>query len=117
MRDDHRQKVLDCAIGVLSWSDGTYNKMPDWLSLTWPAPQTIGRVVVYGGGMADMALQVADPAAEGGWRTIASVDEITEQPVEFTFEPMQITSLRLLMSKLAGEAKNVSISEVNAYAK
>lgn len=117
MRDDRLQKVLDGAIGGLSWSDSTWNTMPDWLSLTWPAPQKIGRVVVYGGGMADMALQVADPAAEGGWRTIASVDEITEQPVEFTFEPMQITSLRLLMSKLAGEAKNVSISEVNAYAK
>jgi len=116
-RDGHEMKAVDGALKGLAWSDDTYGKLPDWLSLTWPQPQTIGRVVIYTGSIADLQLQVPDEQAEGGWRTIAETHALQEPSMEFKFDPMPIKTLRIFSTKLRENAKFSIIAEVEAYEK
>ncbi len=116
-RGNHEMKVLDGAVKGLAWSDDTYRKLPDWLSLTWPEPQTIGRIVIYTGSIADLKLQVPDENAADGWRTLAEAQELNQPSVELQFEPIPLKSFRILSTKLRDDAKFSIIYEVEAYAK
>ncbi len=116
-RGDHEMKAVDGAMKGLAWCDNTYLKLPDWLSLTWPEPQTIGRVVIYTGSIADLKLQVPDENTEDGWRSITEVQELDQPSVALEFEPMQIKSFRIFSTKLRGDGRFSTIHEVEAYAK
>jgi len=116
-RRGYEMKTVDGALKGLAWSDSTYRKLPDWLTLTWPEPQTIGRVVIYTSTIADLKLQVSDEKAEGGWRTIAETAALEDPSVELTFASVSTTTLRIFITKLRGDSTSSIIQEVEAYAK
>ncbi|MFP3905205.1 MAG: hypothetical protein ACLFWB_13245, partial [Armatimonadota bacterium] len=108
-------KVVDGARRGSGWSDETWNRWPDWISLQWPQPQTIGRVVIYTTSVGDVELQV--PAEGDEWKTIAQAQDQEGDSVELTFEPREIQTLRILCTAARGDGKRSGITEVEAYAK
>ena len=116
-RHGYETKTVDGALGGLAWSDKTYRKLPDWLTLTWPEPQTIRRVIIYTSTIADLKLQVPDENAEGGWRTIAETAALEDPSVELTFAPVSTTTLRIFITRLRGDSIASIVQEVEAYAK
>ncbi|WP_328470667.1 discoidin domain-containing protein [Actinoplanes sp. NBC_00393] len=85
------------------WADGTPRTWPDWLRLTWPAPQLISQVEVatvdsseypaHRFGLRDWDIQVATP---GGWETVAAVRGNTAATTRSTFAPRRAAELRIL---------------------
>lgn len=107
-------RVLDGITTGMRWQDGTPDELPDWLTVTWPAPVTIGRVVVCTASIADLDVQVPEG---DDWRTVAEVLGNAEERAEATWDdPVETTSLRILVTGLMADQKYASIWEVEAYA-
>ena len=90
----------------------------DWVELSWPKPQKIGRVVIYSDAIADCEVQVAvGNEAKPEWRSLASAKASTSNPIELTFEPTEAKHLRIHVSRLREEIKATGIWEIEAYEK
>jgi hypothetical protein len=107
-------RVLDGVMTGMRWQDGTPDELPDWLTVTWPEPVTIGRVAIYTPSIADFEVQVPEG---DDWRTVAEVLGNTEEQAEAAWDdPVQTTSLRILVTGLMADQRYSSIWEVEAYA-
>ena len=107
-------RVLDGVTAGMRWQDGTPDAFPDWLTVTWPEPVTVGRVVLYTASIADFDVQVPEG---DGWRTVAEARGNTEESAEAAWDdPVETTSVRILVTGLMEEQKHASIWEVEAYA-
>jgi hypothetical protein len=90
----------------------------DWVELSWPKPQKIGRVVIYSNAIADCEVQVAvGNEAQPEWRSLASAKAATSNSIELTFEPTEAKHLRIHVSRLREEIKATGIWEIEAYEK
>jgi hypothetical protein len=90
----------------------------DWVEITWPKAQTIGRIAIFTDSLADGEVQVATgDGAQPEWRTLASAKDTTSNPVEFTFEPTEATRLRIHISRLRSGTSATRIWELEAYEK
>jgi hypothetical protein len=90
----------------------------DWVELFWPKPQKIGRVVIYSDAIADCEVLVATGNdAKSDWRSLASVKAATTNPIELTFEPTEVTRIRINISRLREGIKTTRIWEIEAYEK
>jgi hypothetical protein len=88
----------------------------DWVELTWPRPQSIGRLAIYTDTLAAFEVQVAEgDDAKPVWRTVATGNEAADNPVDVTFEPVQTTRLRISISRLREGAAASRIWEIEAY--
>ena len=87
-----------------------------WVELSWPKPQKIGRVVIYSDAIADCEVVVATGNdAKPEWRSLASVKAATTNPIELTFEPTEVTRIRINVSGLREGIKTTRIWEIEAY--
>jgi hypothetical protein len=90
----------------------------DWIELTWPQPQTIGRLAIYTDTLADFAVEITEGSdAKPVWRSIATVNGGASNPVVTSFDPVKTTRLRLAISKLRSGSKVSRIWEIEAYEK
>lgn len=90
----------------------------DWIELTWPKAQKIGRVALYTNSIADCEVQVpVDDKAESEWRSVASIKAATSNPIEVTFEPTEAKHVRIHVSRLREGSKTTRIWEIEAYEK
>lgn len=90
----------------------------DWVELSWPKPQKIGRVVIHTDAVADCEVQVATgDDAKPEWRSLASVQAATTNPIELTFEPTEAARLRFNISRLREGIKTTAIWEIEVYEK
>ncbi len=96
----------------MGWLSKEPNKLGEWLQVIWPAEQTIGRVVAYTTSIQEAEVQV--PAGEGQWKTVG---KLSGQPLTAAFEPVQTSTVRLLVTALQPEKKQSTLQEVEAYAK
>jgi hypothetical protein len=88
----------------------------DWIDLSWPKPQKIGRVVIYTDAIADCEVQFATgDDAKPEWRSLASVKAATTNPIELTLEPTEVTRIRINISRLRDGIKTARIWEFEAY--
>lgn len=100
------------------WADGTPNKYPDWLEISLEPPQRIGRVVIYIGedflddrsGLNSYELQYWK---DGNWVAIARVENSSENKMVHAFQPLQISRLRVFITKSNGP--DSIIQEIEAY--
>jgi hypothetical protein len=73
-------------------------------------------VVIYSDAIADCEVVVAtgnDSKSE--WRSLASVKAATTNPIELTFEPTEVTRIRINISRLREGIKTTRIWEIEAY--
>jgi hypothetical protein len=90
----------------------------DWVELSWPKPQKIGRVVIYTDAVADCEVQLAvGDEAKPEWRSLASAKAAASNPIELTFEPIEATRIRINISRLREGIKTTRIWEIEAYEK
>jgi hypothetical protein len=109
--------MVDGVRGGMSWIAKPF-KGADWIELTWPKPQKIGRLAIYTEAIADCEVQAAEgDAAKPVWRTVATVKEAATNPVQVTFEPAETARLRINVSRLRGGIKSTQIWEIEAYKK
>ncbi|MEA3403672.1 MAG: carbohydrate binding family 9 domain-containing protein [Armatimonadota bacterium] len=104
-------RVVDGIEGHMGWRADRQAEGDHWLKLTWPDPVAIGRVVIYSPSIAEAEIQVPDGEA---WTTVATASGTDR--LEATFGAVETTSLRILVNRLAGEASEPTIQEVEAYA-
>ncbi|MCC7517552.1 MAG: discoidin domain-containing protein [Verrucomicrobiae bacterium] len=95
-----------------SWRCQSPPKYPEWWSVTFPAPRTIGRVVAYGTGITSAEVQAR---STNDWTTIARLAKDPGHPLRFTaeFAPVQAKALRILVTQ--GPAEGMSLLEVEAF--
>ena len=108
------ERVVDGVTTNMLWQDGTPNQFPDWIALTWPAAQRIGRVVTYSPTLADFEVQVPDGE---GWRTVATVRNATTDAIEATFAPVETKVIRLQITRLRQGETLSRVWEIEAYEK
>ena len=90
----------------------------DWVELSWPKPQKIGRVLIYTDAVADCDVQVVTgDDAKPEWRSLASVKAATTNPIELTFEPTEAARIRINISRMREGIKTTRIWEIEAYEK
>ena len=90
----------------------------DWIELSWPKPQKIGRVVIYTDAVADCEVQLpVGDEANPEWRSLASTKAAAGNPIELTFEPVETKQLRIHISRLREGIKATGIWEIEAYEK
>jgi hypothetical protein len=90
----------------------------DWIELNWPKPQTIGRVVIFTESVADAEIQVAEgEAAKPVWRTVATVKDAASASIEFAFDPIKTSRLRVSVSRLRPGSHATRIGEIEVYQK
>lgn len=88
----------------------------DWVELTWPRPQSIGRLAIHTDALADIEIQVAEgDDAKPVWRRVAAVKDAASDPVEVTFEPVETHRLRVAISRLRTGVAASRIWEIEAY--
>ncbi len=104
-------RVLDGVLDGMRWRDGTPGRFPDWLTVTFVAPVTVGRVVVYSPDLKEGTIEAADG---DGWRTLGTLTRQDEERLEATFTTTSVTALRVLVT--AAEGSDVTITEVEVYA-
>ncbi|MFH1569403.1 MAG: hypothetical protein ABIL09_15515 [Gemmatimonadota bacterium] len=108
-------RVVDGVTGGMRWRDRTPGEYPDWLTLQWPAPVNVGRVVVYSGTIADAQVQV--PGEGGAWQTVGQAAGASADPVEIRLaQPASTTSLRLLVTAGRPDQSDTQVTEVEVYA-
>jgi hypothetical protein len=96
----------------MGWLSKEPNKRGEWLQVIWPVEQTIGRVVAYTTSIQEAEVQV--PAGTGQWKTVG---KLSGQPLTASFESIQTSTVRLLVTALQPEKKQSTLQEVEAYAK
>jgi hypothetical protein len=101
------------------WGKVTH-PLPNWVDVTFPTPQTVGRVdvySVYAPGTAptllDAQIQVCRP--DGVWTALARVEQNAAEPVMFRFDPVTTDRLRLHITDARG--KRIRLQEIEAYAR
>lgn len=92
--------------GAGGWNDSTSKTWPDWVVATWAQPVTVSKVDVYTldsakepastSGVRDYDLQVK--TAAGDWQTVDEVRGNTAGKVRSTFDPVQTTAIRVLIT-------------------
>ncbi|MBT4500648.1 MAG: discoidin domain-containing protein [Gemmatimonadetes bacterium] len=108
-------RVLDGVTDGMRWRDGTPKKTPDWLTVRFPQPASIGRVVVYSGTISAVEVQVPD--LQEGWRTVGSTEDTMGDNLEILLEaPMKTDALRVLITALREGEDYSLIHELEAYA-
>jgi len=105
-------RVVDGITSNMMWRDGTPRKFPDWLSLTWPSPQRIGRVVVYSPSLCDYQVQILDESRE--WRTVGALNDVKEEMSEVRFPVVETKAIRIFVTKVR-DSDFSQIWEVEAY--
>jgi len=105
-------RVLDGVPRGMGWLSKEPNKLGEWLQVIWPAEQTIGHVVAYTTSIQEAEVQV--PVGEGQWKTVG---KLSGEPLTASFEPVQASTVRLLVTRLQPEKKQSTLQEVEAYAK
>jgi hypothetical protein len=108
-------RVLDGITGGMRWRDGTPGKTPDWLTVRFPNPATIGRIVVYSGTIASVEVQIPD--RQGGWQTVGLTEDTDGDNLEVLLETtVKTDTLRVLIITLREGEEYSVIHEVEAYA-
>ena len=108
-------RVVDGIAGGMRWRDGTPGQFPDWLALAWPAPVTVGRVVVYTGTIAEAQVQAQD--AGGTWRTVGQGRGGTGDSLVIPVSPPATASaLRLLIMAGRPDQRDSEVTEIEVYA-
>ncbi len=106
-------RLVDGVTEGMRWTDGTPSELPDWVTVTWPDAQTVGRVVIYTSTIADFEVQVPDGDE---WRTVGEAAGNEGASAETVLnEPVETTAVRIVVTGLQGEEKNAVIWEVEAY--
>ncbi|NLX99062.1 MAG: hypothetical protein GXY83_23215 [Rhodopirellula sp.] len=105
-------RVLDGIPLGMGWLSKESDKPGEWLQVTWPAEQTIGRVVAYTTSIQEADVQL--PVGEGRWKTVG---KLSGQPLTASFDPVKTSTLRLLVARLRPDKKQGTLQEVEAYAK
>ena len=106
-------RVTDGIRTGMRWRSGTQAKGGDWLVLRWPAPQRIGRLVVFSSTIASCDIQIPDG---DDWKTVGKAAAMTDDQTEITLTPVTSAAVRVLVTGLRPEQKIASIREVEAYA-
>jgi len=107
-------RVLDGVTSAMMWQDGTPDKQPDWITVRWPQPQTVGKVVIYTPSIASLEVQV--PEGED-FKTVATAADCQDAVIEVAIAPaVQTDALRILVTGLRPEHKYSEVWEVEAYA-
>lgn len=123
-------RLTDGVTVGMRWRDGTPGRYPDWLQMTWPAKQRIGRLAVYGEGYTSIEALLPDPEVpdteisvtresddEEGWVAVASGLRDHAGPVILVLNPPRTTDrLRLSFSGNAEDGSHTIVYEVEAYA-
>lgn len=93
------------------------SKVPAWLEVAFPKPETVGRIVLYAGGLGDFEIQVK---VNGKWIPVATIANKKDDgknhslaPGEFTFAPRETTAIRLYIT--ACHKKRYWVREIEAY--
>jgi hypothetical protein len=90
----------------------------DWIELNWPKPQAIGRVALFTDSVADAEIQVAEGEdAKPAWRSVATVKDAATASIEFSFDPIKTSRLRIFISRLRTGSDATRIGEIEAYQK
>lgn len=97
------------------WNDNTSGEFPDWLQARWTDPLTIDRVVMRTVGSTKAPAAKYGPRdyqvqglVDGAWQTLDTVQGNTEATVTSTFDPVELSALRLLV----GDTNDHSYSRV-----
>lgn len=107
-------RVLDGVTGGMRWRDGTPGKNPDWLTVRFPSPVTIGRVVVYSNTIAAVEIQISD--LQEGWRTVGMMENATGEKLEVLLNaPVETDAVRILITALRDGEEYSIVHEVEAY--
>ena len=90
----------------------------DWIELNWPKPQNVGRVVLFTDAIADAEIQVAEgDNAKPVWHSVATVKDAITDPIEFSFDLIKTSRLRVSISRLRAGSDATRIREIEAYQK
>lgn len=108
-------RLLDGITGGMKWTDRTPRELPDWATVRWPQPVSIGRVVVYSPTVAAYEVQVPEG---DGWRTVGRSSAPDGTRLETILDAAVTTSaIRVLVTKLLPDQIYTTVWEVEAYEK
>lgn len=106
-------RLFDGVTTGMRWRDGTRGELPDWLTLSWPTPQRLGRVVVYGN-VTGVTLQ--GPSADGEWQDLDGETLVGDGLVEIGLRQSVTTDeLRLQIDSIEDPTGFSVVYEVEAY--
>ena len=91
------------------WGQHLIPQLPTWIKVTFPKPQQISRVIIYGK-LSDYLVCVKK---DGSWETVAEVKDNREARVESKFSPVKTDAIRLWITKAQG--KKPIVSEIEVY--
>lgn len=106
------------------WIDGTPDEFPDWLEVDLESPRKIGKIVIYtpNQGPTPVGLNSYELQywKDGNWVAIARVEGNCESRIVHTFQPLEISRLRVFCTKSNGKfvwckGRHSIIQEIEAY--
>lgn len=106
------QMVIDGVSNGKGWTDDTWRTWPDWIQVTFPAAVPAGRAVVFTNTIGDYEIQVQ---AEGEWATVAEGTRAADQPITGTWDPREVTAVRVIAKSASGD--RTAVTEIEIYAK
>jgi len=108
-------RLTDGIEGGMRWRDGTPGEYPDWLQLTWPAEQRVGRLVLYGKGYTSAEARVPGPGES--WVAVGrAADPSGGRLVIELKRAVSAERLRLYLSGDPAAEEHTMVYEVEAYA-
>ena len=109
--------MVDGVRGGRSWAAKPFAGS-DWIELTWPKPQTLGRIAIWTDAVADCDVQVAKGEGDKTeWLGVASIKEAAGNPIELSFEPVETSRIRIKISRLRPGNSATRIGEIEAFGK
>ena len=91
---------------------------PHWVSLSFPKPISVDRVVVHAHQELDLVLREAaiQFLRDGSWQTLAAVKENDSTPIEFLFPAREIETLRLWITDACQQDTTARLFEIELFA-
>jgi hypothetical protein len=96
--------------GKVGWLSAKAPELPQYLTLTLAAPESVARVVVHSVGVSVCRVQAR---RADGWVTVAELAPTDSQPCEARFAPVRAAAIRLRV--LETRADRFQVYEVEAY--
>lgn len=90
---------------------------PHWVSLTFARPISVDRVVAHAHGQPDLVLrEAAVQVPEGStWRSVAVAEENDRNPVEFSFAPCRVRTIRLRITDACQRDSTARLFEIELF--
>ena len=104
--------VIDGVINGKGWTDNTWRTWPDWIQVTFPQAVTAGRALVWTNTIGDYEIRVQ---ADDQWTKVAEGTRAQEQPITGTWDPREVTAVRVIAK--SGSGDRTAVTEIEVYAK